>query len=98
MDGSKEEVVGGLHSHKLQTGGHRGFHVVAHLVDACVHLRRVGLRSLEHHEQNARLAVDVRKETVALSANLHLGHIAQVQQVAAVGGAQHNIIELLDRL
>ena len=98
MDGSEEEVIAGLQNLELQAGRHRRLQLLIEVGNAGVHLGSVGARGLEHHVDGARLAVDVGGEAVAHGADFHLSHIAQVQQVTAVAGAQHNLVELLDGL
>ena len=98
MDSSEEEVVTGLQYLKLQSGGHGRFEVFIQLMNACIHLRRIGTRCLEHHEQRTRLAVYVGGEVIAHRTDLDIRYIAQVQQVTAVTRAQHDVVELLDGL
>ena len=98
MNGGEEEVVAGLQNLELQAGRHRRLQLLVEFIDAGVHLRSVGAGSLEHHVDGARLSIDVRREVVAHGTNLHLGDIAQMQQMAAFAGAQHDVIELLNGL
>ena len=97
-DGSIEEVIACLEFHKLQTCRHHRLHVLVKLVDAGIYLSGIGTGCLEHHEDGAWLAVDVRKEVVAHGTDLHISHIAQMQQVAALAGSQYDLVELFDGL
>ena len=83
---------------KGQSGGHRFLHVLADFRDAGVHLGGVGTRRLENHQHSTGGSIDIRHKAVALSTNLHRSHVAQVQHVAALSGAQHDVVKLLDGL
>ena len=96
MDSGEEEVIRSLQNLELQTGGHRRLQLFVQLVDAGVHFRGVGARSLEYHVDGTGFAVDVGGEVIAHSADFHVRYIAQVQHVSAVAGAQHDVVELLD--
>ena len=97
MDGGKQEVVAGHQRHELQSGRHRLLQLLEGLVDAGVHLRRIGTRSREYHEHSTGTVLDVRGKVVTHGTNLHLCHVTKVQH-AATAGAQHDVVKLLNGL
>ncbi len=61
------------------------------------HLERVGLGELEHAERGGGLAGEARESGIALRAELDARHVSEMQQRPARLGADHDLLELLDR-
>ena len=95
MDGSIQELVDIHRGHYLDSFRCLFLEAVEFLLNRLDGLGGVGTGTLHHHGGHACLAVGGGVEAVGETAKLHVGHVAEAENLAVRGGADYYVLEFL---